>query len=1175
MPLGNMPDFSFKHVDQPDRPTESASTRKQQWDSQAVELRTFLNSLIAKLNSTTDGNSGADNIAMTPISETGAAATAQAVIEALVARLKSATDGSSGADLVKATAIPGIDGASVQEVLESLRNKLKSTTDGTSGADFINATSIEGVSGATIQTILESLKSLTDSKETPAGAQSKVNTHANRTDNPHGVTALQAGAETPVGAQAKVDIHANNKNNPHEVTALQTGAITQIAGLSNPGGNIGIEGGTGIAVTTNPSTKKVILTATGTAVPGAHASAHGMYGTDPINPALIGAAGIGQVSVLESQMAEDQTATIPLAHGTQTLTAPRTSPAKVKIPGRTLVNLLGRDGNCEDVSKWAAGTGSRATIALNPNDKVFGNNSIKVTADTQTGAHYMRWRTLSLNTITPESLGLAAGDYIFMSAFAKPHKGQGRFGIECRDSASVGLAAGASTSATNPSEFTRIFCKHQIPESTAYLSFLFYANDIEGNNSYAGVDENVSFDGACLYKISAEDYALSDTELLAKYPYVDSVQHLTGAYVANETNDSYLYLMDSLGEGEVYENGQKNKVWESKVLGGSLPWEYSSSGTGFKNVKLVTLFPGNDPTSEIATKYDGKILRSVNGAYNSADCVNLESGGTLYLSIANTDSGWGPDYTPTSAEIAAYFMGWRMSGDDWSQPYTSGTKQWAKLYCGVGIASGGSSMAWVVGNSNTNSCPTTMNDQGYTPYELHYKLTTPITVPVETEGGLMLSAGENQLTLGEGVVVREVASPQVSGEYAMINNSLSVDSQLNYRAEKIIDIYKDGIIDNVNWPHYTANYTHGKDRVSALKSDFDPSATYSVTYLAEPYQISASTLYGEITYAENLGTVVQDVVESVSTVETDLSSFKAFQRLDMKLLREAISRPHMERNWDWRRPVNQRGITTLATTAWQYGLDMWKIGNSTISVKGGYVNIVSLKTAVYKRITQMFEPDEILRAGKTYTLSILARCNVISGTVILRPCDSTYGNVQGIQLQLKQSGFAFHSITFTPTVDFPGFGIEVLASNTVNDYFDIDVAAWKLEKGNFTTLPNDPPADYGEQLTLCQRYYYRLSGAFGIFGSGIALSSTLAPLLFSLPTKMRIIPTISFSGTLYLQTNGALAASGKPVTGFSSTVLTDEGIKSDATVASGLTAGNYCTIQLRDANSYIEFSADL
>ncbi|ASA20951.1 hypothetical protein [Paenibacillus donghaensis] len=47
-----------------------------------------------------------------------------------------------------------------------------------------------------------------------------------------------------------------------------------------------VTGGTGITVTTNPTTKTMFVTATGIATPGAHGSSHNNDGSDPI-PELV------------------------------------------------------------------------------------------------------------------------------------------------------------------------------------------------------------------------------------------------------------------------------------------------------------------------------------------------------------------------------------------------------------------------------------------------------------------------------------------------------------------------------------------------------------------------------------------------------------------------------------------------------------------------------------------------------------------------------------------------------------------------------------------------------------------------------------------------------------------------------------------------------------------------
>jgi lysophospholipase L1-like esterase len=107
-------------------PTPLTSTQlKAKFDQAGTDLKNWINAvLITQLESVTDSASGADRIGMTPITETGAAATPQAIIEALITRLKATTDGASGADLIGATAVSGLSGTKVQALIESLKSYL-------------------------------------------------------------------------------------------------------------------------------------------------------------------------------------------------------------------------------------------------------------------------------------------------------------------------------------------------------------------------------------------------------------------------------------------------------------------------------------------------------------------------------------------------------------------------------------------------------------------------------------------------------------------------------------------------------------------------------------------------------------------------------------------------------------------------------------------------------------------------------------------------------------------------------------------------------------------------------------------------------------------------------------------------------------------------------------------
>lgn len=444
-----------------------------------------------------------------------------------------------------------------------------------------------------------------------------------------------------------------------------------------------------------------------------------------------------QVAESTEALLEDQTATIPLAHGTQTITAPRTSPARVKIPGRTLVNLLGRDGNCEDISKW---TPWQCSIALDSENKVFGGNGFKTTISATTGAF-----TKIISSIPV----IETSKHYFFSGYLKNGNASGMY---LQKNSTGGGAPRSSNTVTDTSQFVRVGVKIQPSDINTANIIGVYVNGSSGQYGYA--------DGIQINEITADEYNnLTDEGLLAKYPYVDSVQHLTGAYVTNETNGSHLYVMDSLGEGEIFEDDQKNKVWQRQILDGSTNYRFSTNKTGFKWVYFSSDGVPLNAISTYGVKYDGKILRRMSNALANAttgDILDYDGvNNNLYVSINNNDSGWGDSYTPTSVEIAAYFMGWKMclDGSGRQSLYNgTGTKSWISIYEVVYQSTS---------DTITLSLPTTKPpvNRRLGDYELHYKLATPVTVPAETEGSLMLNAGENQIKLGEGVVVRERIDP--------------------------------------------------------------------------------------------------------------------------------------------------------------------------------------------------------------------------------------------------------------------------------------------------------------------------------------------------------------------------------------------------------------------------------
>ena len=159
--------------------------------------------------------------------------------------------------------------------------------------------------------------------------------------------------------------------------------------------------------------------------------------------------------------------------------------------------------------------------------------------------------------------------------------------------------------------------------------------------------------------------------------------------------------------------------------------------------------------------------------------------------------------------------------------------------------------------------------------------------------------------------------------------------------------------------------------------------------------------------------------------------------------------PNLLVNWDFRDPVNQRGQTSY--TGAVYGLDMWKssVSSTVLSIVSGGIKISSGGTAVQML---QFTPDN----GMQVTLSAKINGEIISHTFIWD-----------------------QSSTYIASGTFPN-GFRLAVSGTVNyvqlynvsGSADAVIESAKLELGPVSTLQNDPPQDYGEELRKCQRYQW-------------------------------------------------------------------------------------------------------
>lgn len=248
--------------------------------------------------------------------------------------------------------------------------------------------------------------------------------------------------------------------------------------------------------------------------------------------------------------------------------------------------------------------------------------------------------------------------------------------------------------------------------------------------------------------------------------------------------------------------------------------------------------------------------------------------------------------------------------------------------------------------------------------------------------------------------------------------------------------------------------------------------------------------------------------------------------------------------------INQRSATTIPVGG--YGVDRWKGGSA------GAANVVSGGLQFSGAANAYQVPDSTffsLLVGKTATASLLFSDGTVqSGTKTITNSVVEFGTFNGVRVYISSS----HN-----------FNMETSAGASVT------IRAVKLELGSYSTLINDTPPDYGEELRKCQRYFYRMDGTnanYTSYGFCVAVNASTAELFVNTPVVMRVTPTVTYGGTFQLRDyagSNTRAISAMGVDTRASTTL------KIAITASTLTVGWF--MQLRGAASptYIDFSADL
>lgn len=402
MPLTKMDSFTFNHADQADRPQWTAAETKQNLDARGEELRVKLNEIIDTLLSITDGDSGADNIG--------------------------------------ATAITDLDGTTVQAILESIRNKLRSITDGASGADFVKATPIN--TADTVQGILEELKALIDDLQTQI------------TSNDNDIANLQTSKADASSVYTKTELDGGQLDNRYYTeTELNNGQLdnryfTESELQSTTDGSSGADK-IGATAIDGYTTVQSILENLKSAIDALEAQ---LPDGQDIPYTLT------RIDDLEAKYDSSQYST-PATEIAEVIHLPSNTvkgQVNASLYGRTYVNLVGNIGDCEVDSNsdgvpdgWDDNTGILQDPQLTT-DCAIGSKAFRGTRahSTDTRISDIPWKDY------------AANSYYFASAYLKAVSGEQWISIVGRYSDDTGESTlASSTGVTDTTKFVRVGAK--------------------------------------------------------------------------------------------------------------------------------------------------------------------------------------------------------------------------------------------------------------------------------------------------------------------------------------------------------------------------------------------------------------------------------------------------------------------------------------------------------------------------------------------------------------------------------------------------------------------------------------------------------------------------------------------------------------------------------------------
>lgn len=202
-------------------------------------------------------------------------------------------------------------------------------------------------------------------------------------------------------------------------------------------------------------------------------------------------------------------------------------------------------------------------------------------------------------------------------------------------------------------------------------------------------------------------------------------------------------------------------------------------------------------------------------------------------------------------------------------------------------------------------------------------------------------------------------------------------------------------------------------------------------------------------------------------------------------------------------PINQRGQTSY--NGGITGFDRWTVdgGDFTATLESGGVRVTS--TTPYAGLSQIL-PAYKLQNGETYTYSIVVD-GVLHTKTFVANNDGNWANIY------------YGPDWYVPYQFINGKWTFKIINTSLSTGMNHLVSKVKLEKGTVSTLANDAPPDFVEELAKCQHYLYAVTFPGHSYTGQIcfALDATNINWSITTPTPMvqAKLPSITVTNSLY------------------------------------------------------------